>query len=94
MWLSVASMWEMVTKVQIGKLSLPAPVRKYVPRQLELNNVGVLSIQAQHVLRLESLPLHHRDPFDRILIAQSVEEGLPVMTADPLLRRYGIRVIW
>jgi PIN domain nuclease of toxin-antitoxin system len=91
---SVAGVWEIVTKVQIGKLSLPHPAGAFLTSELSANGVQVLSVSLDHVLRLESLPLHHRDPFDRILIAQSLEEKLPIVTSDPLFARYPIDVIW
>lgn len=93
-WISVASLWEIVAKVQSGKLDLPRPVGNYLAANLAANGVSVLSLTFEHVRRLEELQPHHRDPFDRILIAQSLEEELPLVTADPLFDRYPIRVIW
>lgn len=93
-WISVASLWEIITKVQIGKLALPSPVGDYLSAKLKANGILVLPITFDHVKRLEGLPLHHRDPFDRILIAQSLEEKLPVITSDPLFARYLVEVIW
>jgi PIN domain nuclease of toxin-antitoxin system len=93
-WISVASLWEIITKTQIGKLTLPTPVGDYLSTKLKANGVLVLQITFDHVKRLEKLPLHHRDPLDRILIAQSLEENLPVVSSDPLFARYPIQVIW
>lgn len=93
-WISVASLWEIVAKVQSGKLSLPRPAAGYLIAQLTANGVSVLPLTLDHVLRLEEIPLHHRDPFDRILIAQSIEEKLPLITADPLFNHYQVEVIW
>ena len=93
-WISVASLWEIITKVQIGKLTLPTPVGDYLSAKLRANGVLVLPISVDHVKRLEGLPLHHRDPFDRILIAQSLEEKLPIITSDPWFARYPVQVIW
>jgi PIN domain nuclease of toxin-antitoxin system len=93
-WFSVAGIWEIVTKVQVGKLSLPRPAGAFVKSELSSNGVQVLGITLDHVLRLESLDLHHRDPFDRILIAQSLEEKLPIVTSDPLFALYPVEVIW
>ena len=92
--LSVASIWEILIKVQVRKLTLPAPVGPYVIRKLAENTIEILPIHLDHLLAFESLPLHHRDPFDRLLIAQSIEEGLPIITADPWFARYPIDVIW
>jgi PIN domain nuclease of toxin-antitoxin system len=94
LFLSVASLWEVLSKVQIGKLPFPIPAGPYVREQLTRNGVRLLSISLDHVLRLEHLPLHHRDPFDRILVAQSLEEELPILTADPLFKDYSATLIW
>lgn len=94
LYFSVVSVWEVLTKVQIGKLDLPRPVGAYLTDQLTQNNTYVLGLSFEHVLRLEALPLHHRDPFDRILVAQSLEEDLPIVTADPLLAKYSANLIW
>jgi PIN domain nuclease of toxin-antitoxin system len=93
-WISVASIWEIVTKVQIGKLSLPTPLGPYLRAQLAANGVSVLPILLDHVLRIESMKVHHRDPFDRILIAQSLEESLPIVTSDPQFEKYPVELIW
>jgi PIN domain nuclease of toxin-antitoxin system len=93
-WMSVASIWEIITKVQVGKLTLPSPVGPFLTAKVASNGVSVLPITLDHVLRIESLELHHRDPFDRILIAQSIEEKLPLVTADPHFERYPVEIIW
>jgi PIN domain nuclease of toxin-antitoxin system len=93
-WISVASLWEIIAKVQVGKLMLPSPVGEYLSAKLTANGVSVLPLTFEHVKRLEKLPLHHRDPFDRILIAQSLEEKLPLVTADPFMERYAVNTIW
>lgn len=94
LWLSVASIWEIVIKVRAGKLLLPQPSGPYVVRELAKNRIEVLPVNLDHVLRFEDLPVYHRDPFDRILIAQSLEEKLPLVTADPVFNRYPVEVIW
>lgn len=94
LWLSVASLWEILIKVQGGKLSMPSPVGPYIVKELAKNNIEVLPINLDHVLRLESLPVYHRDPFDRLLIAQSIEEEWPIVTVDPYFARYPVEVIW
>ena len=90
----MASIWEVLIKVRIGKLPLPVPAGNYLTAKMSANGVGVLSIKLEHVLQIEKLQLHHRDPFDRILIAQSLQEGWPIITSDPVFKRYPIRVIW
>lgn len=93
-WISVASLWEMMAKVQVGKLVLPTPVGEYLSRKLKENGVSVLALTFAHVKKLEKIPWHHRDPFDRILIAQSLEEKLPLVTSDPLFKKYLVQSIW
>jgi PIN domain nuclease of toxin-antitoxin system len=94
LWFSVASLWEILIKVRAGKLSLPKPTGPYVVKELAHNRIEVLPVKLDHVLRLESVAIHHRDPFDRILIAQSLEESLPIVTTDPLFQKYPIELIW
>jgi PIN domain nuclease of toxin-antitoxin system len=94
LWLSVASVWEILIKVQAGKLPLPEPAGPYLVKKLARDRIEVLPITLNHVLKTESLPLHHRDPFDRLLIAQSIEEGWPIITADPWFAHYPVKVIW
>jgi len=94
LWLSVASLWEILIKVRVGKLPLPEPSGPYLVKKLGENRIEVLPIKLDHVLRIETLVVHHRDPFDRILIAQSIEEKLPLITADPIFERYPVELIW
>jgi PIN domain nuclease of toxin-antitoxin system len=94
LWLSVVSVWEILIKVQAGRFHLPEPAGPYLVRKLAKDRIGVLPTTLNHVLRTESLPLHHRDPFDRLLIAQSIEEKWPIITADPWFSRYPVEVIW
>jgi PIN domain nuclease of toxin-antitoxin system len=94
LFLSVASIWEILIKVQLKKLPLTKTVVPFLREQLAINNIHVLPIVLDHVARLEDLPVHHRDPFDRILVAQSLEEGWPLLSADPLLARYPTELIW
>ena len=93
-WISVASIWEILVKVQTGRLVLPGPVGDYLAATLTTNGVSVLPITFDHVRRLEELPLHHRDPFDRILIAQSLNEKLPLVSADQQFEKYPVELIW
>ena len=92
--LSLASIWEILIEVQTGKLALPRPVGPYVVKKLAENNVGILPISLDHLLEFEGLPLLHRDPFDRILIAQSMKEGWPIISGDPMFKKYPVKVIW
>jgi PIN domain nuclease of toxin-antitoxin system len=94
LWWSVVSLWEAIQKAQVGKLSLPLPAGPMLTGELSSNHVRLLPVSLSHVLRVEELPLHHRDPFDRLLIAQSIEEKWPIITADPWFARYPVHVIW
>lgn len=76
-----------------ARLASAAP-SEFIPGELERNGIALLAITGRHVLRLESLPLHHRDPFDRLLAAQAMEERIPILTADPLIGAYDVAVVW
>jgi PIN domain nuclease of toxin-antitoxin system len=94
LWLSVASIWEILIKVQIGKMLLPKPAGSYIVKKMTENKIEILPITLDHVLRIETLPPHHSDPFDRMLIAQSMEEKLPLLTGDRVFGNYPVEVIW
>jgi PIN domain nuclease of toxin-antitoxin system len=91
---SVVSSWEIVVKFGLGKLDLPLPPSSYIPDRLAKLGHQTLSIHQGHVLQLEALPLHHRDPFDRLLVAQAQVEGLQLVTADEVLTAYDVPVFW
>ena len=93
-WFSVASLWEILIKAQSGRLDLPQPVGPFVTAKLLFNGVRLLPITPADVLRIESLPMHHRDPFDRMLIAQSLEQKIPLVSSDGVFQRYDVDVIW
>ncbi|MGI8991901.1 MAG: type II toxin-antitoxin system VapC family toxin [Bryobacteraceae bacterium] len=93
-FLSLASIWEMAIKVSLGKLKLPGAFDRYIPEQMVLNGFSQLEIGFRHAARTAHLPWHHRDPFDRVLIAQSLENDLGVVSRDPVFERYGVRRIW
>ena len=92
--LSLVSVWELAIKVGLGKLKLALPVQRYVVEHVAANSFKMLEIRIAHVGRVETLVAHHGDPFDRLLIAQALEEELPIVTADPVFRKYGVRRIW
>ncbi len=94
LFLSVVSAWEIVIKNKLGKLILPEPVEQYIPTRLAINRFESLPIQMSHVLQVASLPNIHRDPFDRILIAQSQIENLPIVTIDQKITQYLVQTIW
>ena len=91
---SPASLWEIAIKISMGKYSLPEPFAHFWERQLVLNDFTLLPISVPHTARVASLPFHHRDPFDRLIIAQSLEDGIPVVGSDAMFDRYGVDRIW
>ncbi len=94
MLVSMASLWEIAIKHDLGKLSLERPFVELIPEQLERQRIGVLGIELPHLAELTRLPLHHRDPFDRLLVAQARAEGLPIVSVDGALDVYGVQRIW
>lgn len=94
LFLSAVSAWEISIKYGIGKLKLPEPPDVYVPQRLLDKGITRLSIKFAHVLQVHSLPLIHKDPFDRLLIAQAQAESLTLLTADPILLHYGVDCLW
>lgn len=91
---SAVSGWEIVMKASLGRLDLPAPASDFIPEQLEANAFTVLPLHLRHALALEGLPDRHRDPFDRLLVAQALDEEIPVLSGDSQIAGYPIRVIW
>ena len=91
--MSTASIWEICIKYGRGKLPLKLPPEILVPQQMQLQNILPLPLSAEHALQAHQLPVHHRDPFDRMIIAQAVVESLPVMTDDRHFKKYSIRVL-
>lgn len=91
---SVASAWEITIKAQSGKLRLPEDASSYIRTRTSHYGMEILAIRLEHALALESLPLLHRDPFDRIMIVQSQIESLAILTADPAIRGYSVDAVW
>jgi len=92
--LSVASVWEMQIKLQLGKLQLTLPLAEMIKGQQQHNGLAVLPITLAHVLALQNLPPHHKDPFDRLLIAQANVEDATLVSRDPLFSTYPVKVLW
>ncbi len=88
--LSVASLWEIAIKVSTGKMTLPQPFEIFIPEQLQQNDITVLPIATEHLTYITTLPFHHRDPFDRLLIAQSIVEGIPIVSGDDAFDLYQV----
>jgi PIN domain nuclease of toxin-antitoxin system len=94
LWISIVSLWEIQIKTQLGKLKLNLPLQDLVAQQQQINGLQLLPIDLRHVLALEALPYHHKDPFDRLLIAQSVAENLVCVSADSVFKQYAISLLW
>jgi PIN domain nuclease of toxin-antitoxin system len=92
--LSIVSIWEIQIKAQLGKLKLSVPLKDLLESQEQANNLEILSITKEHIFALEGLPLHHKDPFDRLLIAQSIIENVTVVSADSRLSAYSLNLLW
>lgn len=92
--LSDASVWEICLKWERGKLSLPVPPRHWCEEQALIWKLEALPIARSHLFRVVELPQHHRDPFDRLLVAQALDERLTVVTPDPLIHRYPVATLW
>jgi PIN domain nuclease of toxin-antitoxin system len=92
-YLSVASVWEAVIKHALGKLPLPAPPAEYLPRQRDAHQISTLPVEEGALPHLATLPPLHRDPFDRILIAQALQHGLTLLTVDDAVRAYPVPLL-
>jgi PIN domain nuclease of toxin-antitoxin system len=92
--LSIASLWEIAIKHSLGKLELAQPFPELVQRQLIANEIELLAINPKHLFTLVDLPFHHRDPFDRLIIAQAISEGIPVLSGDGEFRKYPVQTLW
>jgi len=91
---SVASGWEIAIKVGLGRIELPSPMERFLIEQLWENHIEVLPIQMSHALHVHALPHHHRDPFDRMLVAQAQLEKLPILSSDRRIAKYDIEILW
>jgi PIN domain nuclease of toxin-antitoxin system len=91
--LSVASVWEMQIKIQIGKLKLRLPLQEIIDEYRNANDLQLLPVEYRHVLALNQLPFHHKDPFDRIIIAQAVVEGFTLVSADTKFDVYPVKLL-
>lgn len=90
----MVSLWELSVKISIGKLRTVGSSIQYLRDECREYGIEILPIRMEHILRTESLPLHHRDPFDRLLIGQAIEEGLVILTDDAHFRRYPVKTVW
>lgn len=90
----MASFWEIAIKLSLEKLRLPTAVDRYLPEQMSLNGFETLEISFRQTMGTVALPWHHRDPFDRLLAAQAIEEKLSIVSRDAIFDHYGLRRVW
>lgn len=91
---SPASYWEIAIKISTGKYTLAQPYEDFMHNAIDMNGFQHLPIEPRHTAILTTLPYHHRDPFDRLLVAQAMVEAIPMVSADPILSLYGISRLW
>jgi PIN domain nuclease of toxin-antitoxin system len=94
LYLSSASIWEMVIKSSLGKLKLPDHTESFIQKQLGVTQIQELPITFKHAFHLQNLPNHHKDPFDRMLVSQALAEKLTILTIDPLIAQYSAKTLW
>ncbi|MEI6611098.1 MAG: type II toxin-antitoxin system VapC family toxin [Deltaproteobacteria bacterium] len=92
-YLSVVSLWESIVKYRLGKLPLPLSPEKFLPLQRERHNISSLSLDEASIVHLSALPSLHRDPFDRMLICQTIEHKMTIVTMDAAIAQYPIKII-
>ena len=93
-FLSIVSLWEIAIKTGLGKLNLDKPFDQMFPERLDFNGIQILDITVDSLIKLTTLPFHHRDPFDRLIIAQGLVEGFPIISVDTVFDAYGISREW
>lgn len=93
LFLSLASIWELQLKIQNGKFSFPKLLPEIIQGQQEINDLRILPITPEHIYELKNLPFHHKDPFDRLLIAQSIVEDFTLVTDDPKFSDYSVKIL-
>lgn len=93
-FLSVASIWELQIKIKLGKFSFSDTLENVIAQERQTNNLQILPVNLAHALYLENLPLHHKDPFDRLLISQAIVESLTLVTADTEFAKYQANLLW
>ncbi|MBI2967431.1 MAG: type II toxin-antitoxin system VapC family toxin [Bacteroidetes bacterium] len=91
--ISIASLWEMAIKISVGKLTIKGGIRKSLD-DISLNNFLLLPILPDHLTIIESLLFHHRDPFDRLIVAQAICENISILSKDPNFKKYKVNVLW
>ena len=91
---SLASVWEIVIKISLKKLVIEESLKDFIQSQIKGNDIKILNIEIKHILSLENLPYYHRDPFDRLIISQSMNENIPVLGFNKVYDLYPIKRIW
>jgi len=91
---SVASLWEMAIKISLKKLSIEEPLNEFIQNHIKGNDIKFLNIEIPHILSLENLAYHHRDPFDRLIVAQSIHENISILSSDKIFDLYPIKRVW
>jgi PIN domain nuclease of toxin-antitoxin system len=92
--ISPASYWEIAIKIALGNYTLPQPYQQFMEQQLATNQFRILPIEIRHTALLTTLPHHHKDPFDRLLVAQALCEDISIVSSDPRLDAYGVKRLW
>ncbi|MDB9310971.1 type II toxin-antitoxin system VapC family toxin [Aphanizomenon sp. CS-733/32] len=92
--LSIASVWEMQIKISMGKLKLDLPLPELIDSQIKINNIQILPIELAHIWALEQLPYHQKDPFDRLIIGQSITENITILSIDTIFDAYSVKRVW
>ena len=91
---SPVSYWEIAIKISLRKYSLPQPYQQFMESHIAINDFRILHIEPKHTTLITTLPLHHKDPFDRLLVAQAIVEGIPIVSVDEQLDPYGVQRLW
>ncbi|OGV28399.1 MAG: twitching motility protein PilT [Legionellales bacterium RIFCSPHIGHO2_12_FULL_37_14] len=94
LYLSIASIWEIAIKHSLNKISFNKPMEAYLLESLNKNTIKILSIDFRHAIRVSTLPFHHRDPFDRLIVSQSLEEKISILSCDETLDAYDVERLW
>ena len=94
LFFSAASGWEISIEAGLGRLEVPEDLQRFISDQLSRNAIQALPIYLSHAVHTGSLPVHHRDPFDRILVSQAILEQIPLLSADPRISHYPVEVVW
>ena len=93
-WVSPASYWEIAIKIRLGKYALPQPYEEFMAKAIDGNGFVILPVEPKHTAVLTTLPFHHRDPFDRLIIAQAMVEGFDVVSGDAVFDSYPVKRLW